>query len=57
MTEEFYNDILQAYTNMTHWNNCHPAGGTDKSMGLERALRKFMDENPRPSNQAEKENT
>jgi hypothetical protein len=49
VTEEFYNDILQAYTNMTHWNNCHGGGGTDKSMDLERALRYFMEENPRPT--------
>lgn len=47
MTEEFYKDTLQAYVNITHWNNCHPAGGTDKSWDLERALRYFMDENPK----------
>jgi hypothetical protein len=47
MTEEIYNDMLQAYRRVTSWNDV--AGGDDVSWALERALRRFMDENPRPT--------
>ena len=54
MTEEFYDALLEVYRTATTWNDAH--GGSDVSWALERSVRAFMRENPRPSSQ-EKANT